>query len=156
MGLFSNIIKVGKKVGKFVARVFRDVEKPVKETEKTVTKTAKVFEDIGLKAFRAFQKFIETPATSFEDLDEYPIIPTRWFKKIVKTGASNRRKKDTWENFYAITYEDNQIDRWEDLMNWLQENFPDKSFHLSGYESEIIETDEFPQFEYPEIEGGTE
>ena len=155
MGFFSNLIK---KVGGFIASVFRDVEKPVKETEKTVKETTKVFEDIGLKAFRGFQKFIEAPVKEIEKIieEEKPdIIPTRWFKKIVKTGASNRRKKDTWENFYAITYEDNQIDRWEDLMNWLQENFPDKSFHLSGYEEEHIKVKE-PEFTFPEIEGGTE
>ena len=158
MGFFSNIIK---KVGGFIASVFRDVEKPVKETEKTVKETAKVFEDTGLKAFRGFQKFIEAPI----EVEEEPYIyeepeeveeEIQWFKKIVKTGASDRRKKDTWEDFYAITWEDNNYDRSEDLLDWLQMEFPNKSFHNSGYESEIIETYEFPEVTFPEIIGGTE
>ena len=158
MGFFSNLIK---KAGKFIASVFRDVEKPVKETEKTVKETAKVFEDTGLKAFRGFQKFIEAPIEKIEEvIEEEPLLPVPeeeiWFKKIVKTGASDRRKKDTWEDFYAITWEDNNYDRSEDLLDWLQMEFPNKSFHNSGYESEIIETYEFPEVTFPEIIGGTE
>ena len=152
MGFFSNIIK---KVGGYIASVFRDVEKPVKETEKTVKETAKVFEDTGLKAFRGFQKFIEAPIEVEEEPEE-PEELIYWFKKIVKTGASDRRKKATWEDFYAITWEDNNYDRSEDLLDWLQMEFPNKSFHNSGYESEIIETFEFPEVTFPEIIGGTE
>ena len=83
----------------------------------------------------------------------------QWYRKTVKTGGSDRRTKrtDTWESFYAITWEDNKIDRTDDLLDWLQMEFPNKSFHESGYEkSEIEETDEFPEVTFPEIIGGTE
>ena len=56
MGFFSNIIK---KVGGFIASVFRDVEKPVKKVE-----------DAGLKAFREFQEFIEKPIEKIEEVFE--------------------------------------------------------------------------------------
>jgi radical SAM superfamily enzyme YgiQ (UPF0313 family) len=159
MGFFSNLIK---KAGKFIASVFRDVEKPVKETEKTVKETVEEVEDIGLKAFREFQEFIEKPIEKIEEvIEEAEEVEEeiQWFKKIVKTGASDKRTKrsDTWENFYAITWEDNDYDRTDDLLDWLQMEFPNKSFHASGYESsQVEEIDEFPEVTFPEIIGGTE
>ena len=62
MGFFSNIIK---KVGKFVASVFRDVEKPVKETVKEI------------------EKIIEEPE-----------IKKEYVRKIVKLTAYSKGKTD--------------------------------------------------------------
>ena len=150
MGFFSNLIK---KASKFIVSIFRDVEKPVKKTE-----------DTALKTFKEFQEFIEKPIEKIEEASEEPEEPEevekiQWYRKTVKTGGSDRRTKrtDTWESFYAITWEDNTIDRTDDLLDWLQMEFPNKSFHESGYEkSEIEETDEFPEVTFPEIIGGTE
>ena len=97
MGFFSNLIK---KVGKFVASVFRDVEKPVKETEKTVTETVKVFEDMGLKAFRGFQKFIEAP---IEEEPEEVEEEEEYVRKIVKlTAYSKGRTDDLFSGTWAL------------------------------------------------------
>ena len=72
MGFFSNIIK---KVGKFVANIFRDVEKPVKKVE-----------DVGLKAFREFQEFIEAPIEKIEGIDDLRLIENNIDIKVVKTS----------------------------------------------------------------------
>ena len=145
MGFFSNIIK---KVGKFVASVFRDVEKPVKETEKTVKETAKVFEDTGLKAFRGFQKFIEAPI----EVEEEPEEEIEYYRKIVKTTGYSFGKKET---LYAFTYENNDIDRFNELQNAIIQEFSNTHGiqNKFGYDSEYAT---YAEFEYPEIEVGTE
>jgi hypothetical protein len=101
MGFFSNLIK---KTGKFIASIFRDVEKPVKETEKTVTETVKVFEDTGLKAFRGFQKFIEAPIEKIEEIEEPKEVEEKiWIRKIVKlTAYSKGRKDDLFSGTWAL------------------------------------------------------
>ena len=151
MGFFSNLIK---KVGGFVASVFRDVEKPVKETEKTVKETAKVFEDTGLKAFRGFQKFIEAPIEVEEEPEEPEEVEEeiQWFKKIVKTTGYSFGKKET---LYALTFEDNDINRFNELREKIIDEFSNSHGILErfGYDSEYIT---YADFEYPEIEVGTE
>ena len=148
MGFFSNIIK---KVGKFVASVFRDVEKPVKETEKTVTKTAKVFEDIGLKAFREFQEFVE------EEIIREPEepFPEAVVRKIVKTTGYSFGRKET---LYALTFEDNDINRFDELWNELKNEFESSHGLPVGYDSyeQYYTREETFGIEYPNIEVGTE
>jgi glycerophosphoryl diester phosphodiesterase len=149
MGFFSNIIK---KVGGFVASVFRDVEKPVKETEKTVKETAKVFEDTGLKAFRGFQKFIEAPIEVEEEREEPEEIKKELIRKIVKTTGYSFGKKET---LYALTFEDNDINRFNELREKIIDEFSNSHGILErfGYDSEYAT---YAEFEYPEIEVGTE
>ena len=151
MGFFSNLIK---KVGGFIASVFRDVEKPVKETEKTVKETAKVFEDTGLKAFRGFQKFIEAP---IEEVKEEPLLPVPeeeiWIRKIVKTTGYSSGRKDT---LYALTYENNWINRFNELRDKIIDEFSNSHGTKNlkfGYDDEYVS---YGEFEYPEIEVGTE
>jgi len=151
MGFFSNIIK---KVGGFIASVFRDVEKPVKETEKTVKETAKVFEDTGLKAFRGFQKFIEAP---IEEVKEEPLLPVPeeeiWIRKIVKTTGYSSGRKDT---LYALTYENNWINRFNELRDKIIDEFSNSHGTKNlkfGYDDEYVS---YGEFEYPEIEVGSE
>ena len=146
MGFFSNIIK---KVGGFIASVFRDVEKPVKETEKTVTETVKVFEDIGLKAFRGFQKFIEAPVKEIEKVIE---APKEVIRKIVKTTGYSFGKKET---LYALTFEDNDINRFNELREKIIDEFSNSHGILErfGYDAEYVS---YAEFEYPEIEVGSE
>ena len=152
MGFFSNIIK---KVGGFIASVFRDVEKPVKETEKTVTETAKVFEDIGLKAFRGFQKFIEAPIEVEEEpyiYEEPEEVEEEIIRKIVKTTGYSFGKKET---LYALTFEDNNINRFNELREKIIDEFSNSHGILErfGYDSEYAT---HAEFEYPEIEVGSE
>ena len=151
MGFFSNIIK---KVGGFIASVFRDVEKPVKETEKTVTETAKVFEDIGLKAFRGFQKFIEAPIEVEEEPEEI-FKELLLFRKIVKTTGYTFGKKET---LYALTFEDNDINRFDELWNELKNEFESSHGLPVGYDSyeQYYGREETFGVEYPNIEVGTE
>ena len=152
MGFFSNLIKT---VGGFIASVFRDVEKPVKETEKTVKETAKVFEDTGLKAFRGFQKFIEAPIEVEEEpyiYEEPEEVEEEIIRKIVKTTGYSSGRKDT---LYAFTYENNDIDRFNELRDKIFDEFNDshgiqKRF---GYDDEYVS---YAEFEYPEIEVGSE
>ena len=146
MGFFSNLIK---KAGKFIASVFRDVEKPVKETEKTVKETAKVFEDTGLKAFRGFQKFIEAPVKEIEKVIE---APKEVIRKIVKTTGYSFGKKET---LYALTFEDNDINRFNELREKIIDEFSNSHGILErfGYDSEYAT---HAEFEYPEIEVGSE
>ena len=148
MGFFSNLIK---KVGGFIASVFRDVEKPVKETEKTVTETVKVFEDIGLKAFRGFQKFIEAPIEVEEEPEEI-FKELLLFRKIVKTTGYSFGKKET---LYALTFEDNDINRFNELREKIIDEFSNSHGILErfGYDSEYTT---YAGFEYPEIEVGSE
>ena len=151
MGFFSNIIK---KVGGFIASVFRDVEKPVKETEKTVKETAKVFEDTGLKAFRGFQKFIEAPIEEVEEvIEEEPVeVEEEIIRKIVKTTGYSFGKKET---LYALTFEDNNINRFNELREKIIDEFSNSHGILErfGYDSEYAT---YTEFEYPEIEVGSE
>ena len=146
MGFFSNNIK---KVGGFIASVFRDVEKPVKETEKTVTETVKVFEDIGLKAFRGFQKFIQAPVKEIEKVIE---APKEVIRKIVKTTGYSFGKKET---LYALTFEDNDINRFNELREKIIDEFSNSHGILErfGYDAEYVS---YAEFEYPEIEVGSE
>ena len=146
MGFFSNLIK---KVGGFIASVFRDVEKPVKETEKTVKETAKVFEDTGLKAFRGFQKFIEAPVKEIEKVIE---APKEVIRKIVKTTGYSFGKKET---LYALTFEDNDINRFNELREKIIDEFSNSHGILErfGYDAEYVS---YGEFEYPEIEVGSE
>ena len=146
MGFFSNLIK---KAGKFIASVFRDVEKPVKETEKTVKETAKVFEDTGLKAFRGFQKFIEAPIEVEEEPEE---VEEEIIRKIVKTTGYSFGRKDT---LYALTYENNTINRFNELRDKIFDEFNDSHGILErfGYDSEYAT---HAEFEYTEIEVGSE
>ena len=164
MGFFSNIIK---KIGKFVANVFRDVEKPVKETEKTVKETVKVFEDTGLKAFRGFQKFIEKPIEKIEEVIEEPeeieeeVIEAEktFYRKIVKTGNIESDKKGNTEvawyykkpkSLYAVTYEDNLIDRREFLINILKKEFSDYELPITYFETYGYDQEEdFFKYEIP-------
>ena len=152
MGFFSNLIK---KVGGFIASVFRDVEKPVKETEKTVKETAKVFEDTGLKAFRGFQKFIEAPIEEVEEvIEEEPVeVEEEIIRKIVKTTGYSFGKKET---LYALTFEDNTINRFNELREKIIDEFSNSHGILErfGYDEELASLEYF--FEYPEIEVGTE
>ena len=154
MGFFSNIIK---KVGGFIASVFRDVEKPVKETEKTVKETAKVFEDTGLKAFRSFQKFIEAPIEEVEKvIEEEPEEPEKVeeeiIRKIVKTTGYSFGRKDT---LYALTYENNTINRFNELRDKILDEFSNSHGiqEKFGYDDQYAS---YAEFEYPEIEVGTE
>ena len=155
MGFFSNIIK---KVGGFIASVFRDVEKPVKETEKTVKETAKVFEDTGLKAFRGFQKFIEAPI-EIEEVIEEPEEPEEeieYFRKIAKTTGYTWGQKQT---LYALTFEDNTINRFNELRDKILDEFSDSHGIVTGggkfgYDQEEITTK--PDLIYPNIEVGSE
>ena len=149
MGFFSNIIK---KVGGFIASVFRDVEKPVKETEKTVKETAKVFEDTGLKAFRGFQKFIEAPIEVEEEPEEPVEVEEEIIRKIVKTTGYSFGRKDT---LYALTYEDNRINRFNELRDKIIDEFSNSHCiqEKFGYDSEYAT---YAEFEYPEIEVGSE
>ena len=151
MGFFSNLIK---KVGGFVASVFRDVEKPVKETEKTVKETAKVFEDTGLKAFRGFQKFIEAPIEVEEEPEEI-FKELLLFRKIVKTTGYSFGKKET---LYALTFEDNDINRFDELWNELKNEFESSHGLPVGYDSyeQYYAREETFGIEYPNIEVGTE
>ncbi len=146
MGFFSNIIK---KVGGFIASVFRDVEKPVKETEKTVKETTKVFEDTGLKAFRGFQKFIEAPVKEIEKVIK---APKEIIRKIVKTTGYSFGKKET---LYALTFEDNDINRFNELREKIIDEFSNSHGILErfGYDAEYVS---YGEFEYPEIEVGSE
>ena len=146
MGFFSNLIK---KAGKFIASVFRDVEKPVKETEKTVKETAKVFEDTGLKAFRGFQKFIEAPIEVEEEPEE---VEEEIIRKIVKTTGYSFGKKET---LYALTFEDNNINRFNELREKIIDEFSNSHGILErfGYDAEYVS---YAEFEYPEIEVGSE
>ena len=148
MGFFSNIIK---KVGGFITSVFRDVEKPVKETEKTVKETAKIFEDTGLKAFRGFQKFIEAPIEVEEEPEEI-FKELLLFRKIVKTTGYTFGKKET---LYALTFEDNDINRFNELREKIIDEFSNSHGILErfGYDSEYAT---YAEFEYPEIEVGSE
>ena len=153
MGFFSNIIK---KVGGFIASVFRDVEKPVKETEKTVKETVKVFEDTGLKAFREFEEFIEAPIEKIEEVIEELEEQIEWFRKIVKTTGYSSGRKDT---LYALTYEDNRINRFNELKNKIIDEFSNSHGiqEKFGYDDEGLDSlRDFIEFEYPEIEVGTE
>ena len=142
MGFFSNIIK---KVGKFVASVFRDVEKPIKEAE-----------DIGLKAFREFQEFIEKPIEKIEEVAEEPEEPEEVeeeiIRKIVKTTGYSFGKKET---LYALTFEDNDINRFNELREKIIDEFSNSHGILErfGYDSEYAT---YTEFEYPEIEVGSE
>ena len=150
MGFFSNIIK---KVGGFIASVFRDVEKPVKETEKTVKETVKVFEDTGLKAFRGFQKFIEAPIEVEEEPEE---VEEEIIRKIVKTTGYSFGRKDT---LYALTYENNTINRFNELRDKIFDEFNDSHGIVTGggkfgYDQEEITTK--PDLIYPNIEVGSE
>ena len=149
MGFFSNIIK---KIGKFVASVFRDVEKPVKETEKAVKETVKVFEDTGLKAFREFQEFIEKPIEKIEEVIEEPEEEIEYYRKIVKTTGYSFGKKET---LYALTFEDNDINRFNELREKIIDEFSNSHGILErfGYDSEYAT---YAEFEYPEIEVGSE
>ena len=142
MGFFSNLIK---KVGKFVASVFRDVEKPVKEVE-----------DIGLKAFREFQEFIEKPIEKIEEvIEEEPeeVEEEIWIRKIVKTTGYSSGRKDT---LYALTYENNWINRFNELRDKIIDEFSNSHGTKNlkfGYDDEYVS---YGEFEYPEIEVGSE
>ena len=144
MGFFSNLIK---KAGKFIASVFRDVEKPVKETEKTVKETAKVFEDTGLKAFRGFQKFIEAPI----EVEEEPEKEIEYFRKILKTTVYSSGGTESW---YALTFENNKINRQGFLTDKMYGNIGGTSLDNRkaefGYDDE--ETTTNPPFIYPDFE----
>ena len=140
MGFFSNIIK---KVGKFVASVFRDVEKPVKKVE-----------DIGLKAFREFQEFIEAPIEKIEEVieEEPEEVEEEIIRKIVKTTGYSFGRKDT---LYALTYENNWINRFNELRDKIIDEFSNSHGikEKFGYDDEYVS---YGEFEYPEIEVGTE
>ena len=142
MGFFSNIIK---KVGKFVASVFRDVEKPVKKVE-----------DTALKAFREFEEFIEKPIEKIEEVEEEPEEPEEVeeeiIRKIVKTTGYSSGRKDT---LYALTYENNTINRFNELRDKIFDEFNDSHGLNSkfGYDDEYVS---YAEFEYPEIEVGFE
>ena len=136
MGFFSNLIK---KAGKFIASVFRDVEKPVKETEKTVKETAKVFEDTGLKAFRGFQKFIEAPIEVEEEPEE---VEEEYRRKIFKeTAYAPEINRAEIQLYYALTYENNDIDRSSELKQALREAFG--KTYLDGFETSGGYDDEY-------------
>ena len=134
MGFFSNLIK---KAGKFIASVFRDVEKPVKKAE-----------DTALKAFREFQEFVE------EEIIREPEepFPEAVVRKIVKTTGYSFGRKET---LYALTFEDNEINRFNELRDKIIDEFSDSHGILErfGYDSEYIT---YADFEYPEIEVGSE
>ena len=143
MGFFSNIIK---KVGKFVASVFRDVEKPVKKAEKKV-------EDTALKAFREFQEFIEAPIEVEEEREEPEEVEEEiWIRKIVKTTGYSSGRKDT---LYALTYENNWMNRFNELKDKIIDEFSDSHGikEKFGYDDEYVS---YGEFEYPEIEVGSE
>ena len=145
MGFFSNIIK---KVGKFVASVFRDVEKPIKKVE-----------DIGLKAFREFEEFIEKPIEKIEEVIEEPEEPEEeieYFRKIAKTTGYTWGQKQT---LYALTFEDNTINRFNELRDKILDEFSDSHGIVTGggkfgYDQEEITTK--PDLIYPNIEVGSE
>ena len=140
MGFFSNIIK---KVGGFIASVFRDVEKPVKKVE-----------DAGLKAFREFQEFIEAPIEKIEEVIEEPeeVEEEIWIRKIVKTTGYSSGRKDT---LYALTYENNWMNRFNELRDKIIDEFSNSHGikEKFGYDDEYVS---YGEFEYPEIEVGTE
>ena len=139
MGFFSNLIK---KVGGFIASVFRDVEKPVKKVE-----------DIGLKAFREFQEFIEAPIEEVEEVEEEPEeVEEEIIRKIVKTTGYSLGRKDT---LYALTYENNTINRFNELRDKILDEFGETHGiqQKFGYDDEYVS---YGEFEYPEIEVGTE
>ena len=140
MGFFSNLIK---RAGKFIASVFRDVEKPVKKVE-----------DTALKAFREFQEFIEAPIEEVEEVEEEHTIDwvPRTYRKIVKTTGYSSGRKDT---LYALTYENNTINRFNELRDKIFDEFNDSHGLNSkfGYDDEYVS---YAEFEYPEIEVGTE
>ena len=138
MGFFSNIIK---KVGRFIASVFRDVEKPVKKVE-----------DIGLKAFREFEEFIEKPIEKIEEVIEEPEEQIEWFRKIVKTTGYSSGRKDT---LYAFTYENNWMNRFNELRDKIIDEFSNSHGiqEKFGYDDEYAT---YAEFEYPEIEVGSE
>jgi len=133
MGFFSNIIK---KVGGFIASVFRDVEKPIEKIEE-------VFEEPKEEVIKAEKIF---------------------YRKIVKTGDIESDKKGNTEvawyykkpiSLYAVTYEDNLIDRREFLINILKKEFGDYElpityFEIYGYDQEQTTTK--PPFEYENYE----
>ena len=142
MGFFSNIIK---KVGKFVASVFRDVEKPVKKVE-----------DTALKAFREFEEFIEKPIEKIEEVEEEPEEPEEVeeeiIRKIVKTTGYSSGRKDT---LYALTYENNTINRFNELRDKILDEFSNSHGiqEKFGYDDQYAS---YAEFEYPEIEVGSE
>ena len=140
MGFFSNLIK---KVGGFIASVFRDVEKPVKKVE-----------DIGLKAFREFQEFIEAPIDVEEEPEEI-FKELLLFRKIVKTTGYSFGKKET---LYALTFEDNDINRFDELWNELKNEFESSHGLPVGYDSyeQYYAREETFGIEYPNIEVGSE
>ena len=139
MGFFSNLIK---RAGKFIASVFRDVEKPVKKAE-----------DTALKAFREFQEFIEAPIEEVEEVEEEPEeVEEEIIRKIVKTTGYSFGRKDT---LYALTYENNYINRFNELRDKIFDEFNDSHGLNSkfGYDDEYVS---YAEFEYPEIEVGSE
>ena len=144
MGFFSNIIK---KIGKFVTNVFRDVEKPIMKVE-----------DIGLKEFREFEEFIEKPIEKIEEAIEEPEEEIEYYRKIVKTTGYSFGRKDT---LYALTFEDNNIDRSKELKDKILDEFSNSHGILErfGYDSEYygeISSITYQTKSYPEIEVGIE
>ena len=130
MGFFSNLIK---KVGGFIASVFRDVEKPVKKVE-----------DIGLKAFREFQEFIEEPVEEVieEEREEPEEVEEEYRRKIFKeTAYAPEINRAEIQLYYALTYENNDIDRSSELKQALREAFG--KTYLDGFETSGGYDDEY-------------
>ena len=140
MGFFSKALK---KVTGFIKSIFRDVE----GTERTV-------EDTIAKAFREFQEFIEEPIEEDIEFEEEPEEePEEYFRKIVKTTGYSFGRKET---LYALTFEDNTINRFKALRDKIFEEFND-SFGIQnkfGYDQE--EATMYPEIIYPDIEVGEE
>ena len=140
MGFFSNLIK---KVGGFISSLFRDVEKPVKEAD-----------DIVSKAFREFQEVIEKPIEKIEEVIEEPEeVEEEYRRKIVKTTGYSSGRKDT---LYAFTYENNDIDRFNELRDKILDEFSNTHGiqNKFGYDSEYSSV--WYAHIFPEITTGIE
>ena len=120
-----------------------------------------------VQAVRQFQEEEPTPEAQFferverEKIEEIEEEREDFIRKIVKTGGSRGSKssslRDTKVDLFALTFENNLIDRGQWLYGKIEEYAEDENIFLTsswGYEdSEEVED---PPFEYPEFEVGEE
>ena len=67
---------------------------------------------------------------------------TVWWKKILKTGKTKNPTWKTSTNIEAVTYEDNNQERFSDMLVILQNNIPEISYiDEAGYDQNVIGED---------------
>ena len=106
------------------------------------------------KKKKKIKKFIkeEEEERFLEDEDE-EVEEEIWIRKIVKTTGYSSGRKDT---LYALTYENNWINRFNELRDKIIDEFSNSHGTKNlkfGYDDEYVS---YGEFEYPEIEVGTE